>query len=299
MNNMKELIKKAKYELDPEGAKFDEASEANNHLASIDDKLSKPLKVETPEKVENVADFVSTFIKSITPKHEWDGTAVGFDGGEKVDLKGDTGEKGDKGDDGETPVKGEDYFTAEEIDKFVEHIIGELEPKIEELRPQKGIDYFDGENGVDGIDGIDGKDGKDAITPEQKEIDVEIIIKEVIARLKNIKGNDRLDISHIRNAHQLAGKNMSSKKLDMSDQRWHGGGITQTGFAGLPEDLTSQVNGVAQVFTTAGSLNSIIWVTLNGQMIHEGVDFSKTNTNQITFLLYTPAGVDQIFIKYV
>lgn len=73
------------------------------------------------------------------------------------ELKEATSEAlGTRGPKGETPVKGKDYFTDEEISSFKE-----------EVTPIKGKDYFDGEPGytpVKGVDYFDGKEGKNPIT---------------------------------------------------------------------------------------------------------------------------------------
>lgn len=82
-------------------------------------------------------------------------------------LKGEKGEKGDKGD---TPIAGKDFFTKEDIKNF-----------FTQVRPIKGLDYFDGKNGKDAdpkkvaielksskmfMKAVEGKDGK-SVTPTQ------------------------------------------------------------------------------------------------------------------------------------
>lgn len=62
------------------------------------------------------------------------------------------GEPGEPGKDGTTPVKGVDYFTAEEQDEFKRAVT-----------PVKGVDYRDGRDGIDGKDGLNGRDGRDGI----------------------------------------------------------------------------------------------------------------------------------------
>ena len=62
---------------------------------------------------------------------------------------------GTKGDKGDTPVKGKDYFTDEEIDSIIDF----LRSKVKDgYTPVKGIDYFDGTPGRDGYTPIKGKD---------------------------------------------------------------------------------------------------------------------------------------------
>lgn len=86
--------------------------------------------------------------------------------------------EGPKGDAGYTPKKGKDYFTKEEIDKFLKEVTPkkgedyyteqEIEAFKEAITPKKGTDYNDGKDGYtpikgkDYFDGRDGVDGKDA-----------------------------------------------------------------------------------------------------------------------------------------
>lgn len=279
MDKIKNTIKEFQFENSPERASFDELKDINN-------KLDKPLKVEMPEKVESTVDFITSFLKSIK--------------GEKGEQgkDGEQGKQGEDGLDGYTPVKGTDYYTEEEENSLIE--------KIKELvTPIKGKDYFDGKDGQNGKDGKNGTNGENGKDGEDAMVNIELIVTEVLNKIKSLKGNDRIDISAIRNSEQILGKIASQpkgeklEKLDMSDQRWHGGGITQTGFAGVPENLTSQINGITQVFSTINTLNSILWVSLNGQMIMEDIDFTKTNTNEITLTTIVPAIGEQLFIKYI
>lgn len=89
---------------------------------------------------------------------------------QRVDIKGD---KGDPGDPGRTPVKGKDYFTDEEIEKFKK-----------EVTPVKGKDYRDGKDGYTPVKGKDYDDGKDGETP-----DTDAIIKEIISKIPDVKKN--------------------------------------------------------------------------------------------------------------
>ncbi len=52
-------------------------------------------------------------------------------------------------------------------------------------------------------------------------IDGLLTVEDVIEAIKNLKGNDRLDVSHLRNGEQLS---RLSQRVDMNDMRWHGGG---------------------------------------------------------------------------
>lgn len=47
--------------------------------------------------------------------------------------------------------------------------------------------------------------------------------QDVVEAIKNLQGNDRIDISHIRNGENIA-RMAQRQNIDMNDQRWHGGG---------------------------------------------------------------------------
>ncbi len=69
-----------------------------------------------------------------------------------------------QGDKGDTPVKGKDYFTAQEAAIFLKmatpvkgkhyFTTDEINKFIEAVRPVKGQDYFDGIDGQDGVNGV-------------------------------------------------------------------------------------------------------------------------------------------------
>lgn len=93
-----------------------------------------------------------------------------------------------KGDKGDTPRKGLDYFTPEELASFNAYI----DKSIKEITPVKGIHYKDGIDGKTPIKGVDYTDGKNGETPIKgthyfTESDKSAIIKET---LKNIKVKD-------------------------------------------------------------------------------------------------------------
>ena len=268
---MKKLIKQTSYELDPERAKMDEAIETNDHLEAIHEKLSHPLKVKIINKEKPIEKDLSDFISKLL-----------------ANIKGENGEKGDKGEQG---------IQGEQGEQGVKGIQGEQGIKGEQGdKGEQGVQGIPGIQGMKGDKGEAGNSGKDGFNP-----DVKTVVKATLEAIKNLKGNDRLDISHIRNGEILAGmlNKKKSEKLDMSDQRWHGGGLSQTGLSGLPENLSAQANGVNQVFTTTNVINSIVWLSINGQHAIEGLDFNKTGASEITLLTFTPKVGENLYIKYV
>jgi hypothetical protein len=67
-------------------------------------------------------------------------------------------------------------------------------------------------------------------------------VKDVIDAIKQLKGNDRIDISSIRNWENLLKK--ASGNFDMNDQRWHGGGGSGTGSGDYtPQGVTTATVG--------------------------------------------------------
>ncbi len=124
------------------------------------------------------------------------------------EIKGDRGDKGEKGNKGD---KGES-------------IIG---PK-GEIGPQGSVGS-QGRPGVDGKNGKDGRNGTDGFPDKPEKI------KE---KLESLKGNERLDVSAVKNAltlddvvkgvkGKLEPKDIKGMPLNFNDMRWHGGGITQ------------------------------------------------------------------------
>lgn len=67
-----------------------------------------------------------------------------------------------------------------------------------------------------------------------------------------------------------------------------------------PEDLTAQCDGTNLVFTTTNSIQAIIWVSVSGGMIIEGIDFTITGDKEITLSTFAPDPTyDQLLIKYI
>ena len=121
--------------------------------SSADLKGDKGDKGDPGAAGSNGSNGTSVTVKSVSESTADGGSnVVTFSDGKTLTVKnGSKGSTGAKGADGKTPVKGTDYFTDEEIAEIVA-----------EAKPQKGIDYFDGE---DGKDGQDGKDGTVQIEP--------------------------------------------------------------------------------------------------------------------------------------
>lgn len=199
------------------------------------------------------------------------------------DIKGD---KGDAGEQGPKPVKGEDYFTDEEIEEFAVSVL-------ELAKPKKGKDYFTTEEVAGFIEiikkhipaPIKGEKGKDGKTPRAgidyptkqeiakmiavefkdmwgaKNKDIEKTARKVLQELfetKNAKkiarvlealqGNDRLDHSALKNSPDLPTVKLYDEKRRA--KRLGRG----TGSAVKVYDLSSQLDGVLKTFTIPNNL---------------------------------------------
>ena len=151
-----------------------------------------------------------------------------------------------KGVPGYTPVKGKDYFTEDEIAEFKAGVTPE---KYKDYFTEEEVNYIiqsirkllkDGKDGesIKGDRGTDGKDGRDGIdgSPDQpkdianklntlkgevsykvlKDTPKELTVEDVLKEIKNPKSKNRLEMRDIKNM-----------PLDMSDMRWHGGGLSK------------------------------------------------------------------------
>lgn len=69
------------------------------------------------------------------------------------------------------------------------------------------------------------------------------------------------------------------------------------GVSGTVENLSSQCNGSATVFTTASN-TGILWLSLNGTMLIEDKEFTRDSATQIT-LTFAPDTGEELYLKYV
>ena len=145
------------------------------------------------------------------------------------DLEFIKGEKGDKGEDAYVPVKGKDYFDGENG-----------------YSPIKGVDYFDGKDGDDGTNGKDGKDGekgKDGSPDTPDQIAEKLNTLEEQVESKVIKGLPTIEgiVAKIKKGKLIEMKDVKGMPLNMSDMRWHGGGVTQfTKLTDVPQTYVGQ-----------------------------------------------------------
>ena len=185
-------------------------------------------------------------------------------------MRGDKGDKGDKGDTGTQGIKGEAGTQGE-----------------------KGNNGKDGENSEVDINDLvkktlerisKPKDGKDA------KIDINDIVNKVVSKIKSLKDDNRVSYNNLKDVPQIYRKDTAL------------GGMSDTtvliNLDGDPENLSSQCNGSNTVFNIENPILSVIFLSLNGQVLLEGLDFTKT-TKQITLLRDTPNSGEELYIKYV
>lgn len=112
----------------------------------------------------------------------------------------ENGIKGVRGNDGYTPVKGQDYFTAQEIKQIIEIVR-------QQATPVKGKDYWTAQevadiiryiqsnvkDGEDGKDGRDGRDGVDGETPDTRAVAID-----AVTLLESFEGDARLSATALR-----------------------------------------------------------------------------------------------------
>lgn len=185
-----------------------------------------------------------------------------------------------KGDKGVKPTKGVDYFTSEEITQFKEEVTPvkgieyftqeEIDNIVKEsakiATPIKGKDYFDGKDSI--IPGPQGKEGKPGTPGANGSSDT---AKEIAIKINTLKGEisyevlknipDQITIDQLlkelknpKSKHRLKPKDIEGMPLDMSDLRWHGGGISAIQ-AGSGITITEYETGKFEISATAISEN--------------------------------------------
>jgi len=107
--------------------------------------------------------------------------------GHWTDPKDITALRGEDGSDGYTPIKGVDYFDG---------VDGVGMDGINGYTPVKGIDYFDGLNGKDGVgkDGANGSDGKDGVGKDGTDGKTPIKNVDYFDGLNGINGTNGKDV---------------------------------------------------------------------------------------------------------
>lgn len=179
-----------------------------------------------------------------------------------------------------------------------------------------------GDRGDRGFPGQDGKDGRDFLDVDPKAVADKLntlsgaidgkVIKnfstkeENLAYIKSLKGNDRIDISNIRNGEQLAAQAAkASGGFNMNDQRWHGGGSSSGGSGTVTSVSVVSANGVsgsvANSTTTPAitlALGAIAPTSVAASGAVSGSNLSGTNTgDQDLFSRFIVSGQSDVVVS--
>jgi hypothetical protein len=200
-----------------------------------------------------------------------------------------------KGDDGHTPIKGVDYFTDLEIEEIKQAI-----------KPVKGRDYRDGENGKDYE--LTNNDKREIA----KQIDIPIVEKiiektpiiteiakyeepEAIAdKLNTLK--EKIEIKVIKGLRdELTNLRRAIKDKKGGGQIGGGGSIVEA------EDLSSQCNGANKTFTVGYNIKKVISLTCSQFpiILRRNVDYTFSDkTITLTAEVSAPESGQTLDISY-
>lgn len=176
-----------RYKANPELAVVDFLMKGKEEMKQI----AKDGITEAEEKLRE------TVIKTVLSDEKFLPTLVALVIDELGAIKeGKQGEQGTAGKDGDTPRKGKDYLTPQEINQTTEYIKSKIR------FPKDGVDGI----GKDGTDGRHGTDGRDGYTPKPSKDyptirDVDRMIRAEITALPREKVTDK-EISEITNRVQ-------------------------------------------------------------------------------------------------
>lgn len=184
-----------------------------------------------------------------------------------------------KGDDGYTPVKGKDYFTEDEIRRFLKYVT-----------PIKGEHYFDGKDGKDGVNGKDAIETPKSIKQKLESLleDERLTVKSILGAISKkefeeaIKELRKEIIGKVDGTKQELVTSINKKEKiiyptkGFLDQRWHGAGSgTTVSYA----DLSSQCDGNTKTFTIP-AFKKIIQLTFSSSpfVFRPTIDFTASGT---------------------
>lgn len=165
-------------------------------------------------------------------------------------------------------LNSEDHKKAEELSKMLKGALGNNSRKKIEIKKPKDLSFVNKFTGIKHIS-AEPKPASPQIeirhvteTPEaivekvnsaSNKIKVDAIeglptAKDMVEEMRKLKGNDRIDISNIRNGENLA--RFANGNFNMNDQRWHGGGDTVA--AGTNITITTNSSGQKVISSTGG-----------------------------------------------
>lgn len=214
-------------------------------------------------------------------------------------IVGEKGDKGDKGEDGYSPIKGQDYFTQDEINEIKEEIRPikgqdyftgeEIEAIKQEITPIKGKDYFDGKNGKDAdedkiVNAVIAKLPKQTLIEKKFGEKIDKVKKEIESKLPEFKSSAQsipVKVNGVEVAGKLESINIIGTGLAVSADKW--GNISISASMPIPIDLSDQCDGVNKIFTLP-SFSSVLMLS-NGSsfpgLYRPFVDFNVLSSTQI------------------
>ncbi len=177
---------------------------------------------------------------------------------------------------------------------------GLIGPKGDSIRGEKGETGTSGKDGRDGytprknVDYFDGRDGRDAsFDPQplflkldalQKELKEaltrDITVEQVIEAIRGLRGDDRIDAKSIKNIPSSP-VYQQKKKLDMSDLRWHGGGLSTSGI--YTETPAGLINSINKTYTVLHPIHTVFSAAINGTYLFLNSDYTFSGST-ITFI---------------
>ena len=111
-----------------------------------------------------------------------------------------------------------------------------------------------------------------------------VTAQDVVAELKSLKGNDRIDISHIRNGEQLS---RISQRIDMNDQRWRGGGVEVFDSIGNKVSSGSGLQFVGATVTNTDGRTTTVTITGGGSGVTVVTPTGTVNGSNTVFTVAT------------
>lgn len=105
-------------------------------------------------------------------------------------------------------------------------------------------------------------------------------VESIIEAIKNLKGNDRIDVSNLRNGEQLS--RIAQRDINMNDMRWHGGTSPQGMSSFIQVDSFTSTNNQT-VFTATKTVVGTILLSVSGVNYTPTTDYTVSgNTATLT-----------------
>jgi hypothetical protein len=215
-----------------------------------------------------------------------------------------------KGEPGYTPVKGKDYFTADEVQSIISFVRSQLKDGYTPVKgkdysdgytPVKGKDYFDGKNGDTPIRGVDywTKQDVDSILKEIKKMipkvkdGVSPKIEDIVAEYKK----QPIKYKEIADAPDLTDLPKLIEFLKRGGFRGGGGSSTTTSATWYQDEVLTRTDGTN--YTLAHTPTAVVFLKLNGQDINT-TQYTRTGTAIVgtDATLFPTLASDQLVATY-